>query len=89
MCSRPPGGGGVDLRRHRGAGCGSWTPFRRERYVAYCAMMPDSVGLYVGNPVTQMGFKIGEVSAITPALRNVRVDFKVIRAVHCRQTSER
>lgn len=57
--------------------CGSWTPFRQEQYVGYCAIMPDSIGLYVGNPVTQMGYKIGEVSAITPALRDVRVDFKV------------
>jgi virulence factor Mce-like protein len=57
--------------------CGSWTPFQQEQYVGYCAIMPDSVGLYVGNPVTQMGYKIGEVSAITPALRDVRVDFKV------------
>lgn len=57
--------------------CGSWTPFRQEHSVTYCATMPDSVGLYVGNPVTQMGYKIGEVSAITPGLRDVRVDFTV------------
>lgn len=40
-----------------------------------CAMMPDTIGLYVGNPVTQMGFEIGEVSAITPRGTAVRVDF--------------
>jgi phospholipid/cholesterol/gamma-HCH transport system substrate-binding protein len=60
--------------------CGSWTPFQPEQSVNYCAIMPDSVGLYVGNPVTQMGYKIGEVSAITPALSDVRVDFKVTKS---------
>ncbi|WP_156688353.1 MlaD family protein [Mycobacterium sp. Marseille-P9652] len=39
--------------------------------------MPDSVGLYVGNPVTQMGYPIGTVTAVTPGLRGVRVDFTV------------
>ena len=42
--------------------------------------MPDSVGLYVGNPVTQMGYQIGKVKAITPTARDVRVDFTVTRA---------
>lgn len=41
----------------------------------YCAIMPDSVGLYVGNPVTQMGYEIGKVTAITPAAQDVRVEF--------------
>lgn len=50
----------------------------QHRYTTYCAIMPDSVGLYVGNPVTQMGAKVGEISAITPGLKSVRVDFKVI-----------
>jgi len=58
--------------------CGSWAPVRNEQYTDHCATMPDAVGLYVGNPVTQMGYKIGEVTAITPALSDVRVDFKVI-----------
>lgn len=40
-----------------------------------CAMMPDAIGLYVGNPVTQMGYEIGEVSAIAPQGTSVRVDF--------------
>ncbi|MGV0037074.1 MlaD family protein [Mycobacterium colombiense] len=60
--------------------CASWTPFRQDQRVTYCAIMPDSVGLYVGNPVTQMGYRIGEVRAITPALRVVRVDFTVDRS---------
>jgi hypothetical protein len=33
--------------------------------VEYCAMMPDGVGLYAGNPVTQMGYKIGAVNNVT------------------------
>ena len=41
----------------------------------YCAIMPDSVGLYVGNPVTQMGYPIGQVKSITPSALDVRVDF--------------
>ncbi len=43
----------------------------------YCAIMPDSVGLYPGNPVTQMGYPIGKVTAITPGSLDVRVDFNV------------
>lgn len=43
----------------------------------YCAIMPDSVGLYAGNPVTQMGYQIGKVKAVTPSAMDVRVDFTV------------
>ncbi len=58
---------------------GSWSPATQEqRYVDYCATMPDAVGLYIGNPVTQMGYKVGEIRTITPAAGSVRVDFKVI-----------
>ncbi|OBH11070.1 mammalian cell entry protein [Mycobacterium sp. E1747] len=39
--------------------------------------MPDSVGLYVNNPVTHLGYPIGKVSAITPAALSVRVDFTI------------
>ncbi|ORA11288.1 mammalian cell entry protein [Mycobacterium arosiense ATCC BAA-1401 = DSM 45069] len=39
--------------------------------------MSDSVGLYTGNPVTQMGYAIGQVKAITPGIKDVRVDFTV------------
>ena len=35
----------------------------------YCAEMPDSVGLYTGNPVTQMGFEVGTVDSIDTAMR--------------------
>ncbi len=39
--------------------------------------MPDSIGLYPGNPVTQMGYPIGTVKRITPHPGDVRVDFTV------------
>ena len=45
--------------------------------VKYCATMPDSVGLYVGNPVTHLGYPIGRVSSITPSAQSVRVDFEI------------
>ncbi|WP_238391602.1 MULTISPECIES: MlaD family protein [unclassified Mycolicibacterium] len=41
--------------------------------------MPDSVGLYAGNPVTQMGYRIGTIKAITPGANDVRVDFTVTK----------
>jgi phospholipid/cholesterol/gamma-HCH transport system substrate-binding protein len=43
----------------------------------YCAIMSDSVGLYVGNPVSQMGYQIGTVDAIEPQGTNVEVKFTV------------
>ncbi|ORB30242.1 MlaD family protein [Mycolicibacterium parafortuitum] len=43
----------------------------------YCAMMPDTIGLYVGNPVTQMGYRIGEITSVTAGPESVRVDFAV------------
>lgn len=43
----------------------------------YCAIMPDTIGLYVGNPVTQMGYQIGKVKRVTPDGDSVRVDFTV------------
>jgi phospholipid/cholesterol/gamma-HCH transport system substrate-binding protein len=43
----------------------------------YCAMLPDSIGLYVGNPVTQMGYQIGTVNKLTPSATSVQVDFSV------------
>jgi virulence factor Mce-like protein len=41
----------------------------------FCALMPDSVGLYKGNMVTQMGYKIGTIDSITPGDMNVEVQF--------------
>ncbi|WP_336083372.1 MlaD family protein [Nocardia sp. SSK8] len=44
---------------------------------AYCAMLPDTIGLYVGNHVTLRGMSVGEVTAIDPQGEAVRVDFAV------------
>ena len=49
------------------ASCGSLSD--RTKQAAYCAIMSDAVGLYVGNPVTQMGYQIGQVKTITPGTR--------------------
>ncbi|WP_237112130.1 MlaD family protein [Mycobacteroides abscessus] len=43
----------------------------------FCAFMSDSVGLYVGNHVTQMGYPIGEVLGIEPAAAQVKVVFSL------------
>jgi phospholipid/cholesterol/gamma-HCH transport system substrate-binding protein len=43
----------------------------------YCAVLPDAIGLYVGNPITQMGYGIGTVTAITPHDSDVHVEFTV------------
>ena len=43
----------------------------------YCATLPDAVGLYVGNPVTQMGYPLGTVDKITARPTTVQVDFSV------------
>ena len=43
----------------------------------YCAQMSDSVGLYEGNPVTQMGYKVGSVDSVRPAGDHVEVTFSL------------
>ena len=43
----------------------------------YCAILADTIGLYVGNPVTQMGLQMGTINKITPSAAGVRVDFSV------------
>jgi phospholipid/cholesterol/gamma-HCH transport system substrate-binding protein len=50
------------------------------RAINYCALLPDSVGLYVGNPVTQMGLQIGTVNKLTPSNASVQVDFSATDA---------
>ncbi len=50
------GGDTVKLAADRGDG--------RE---GYCADLPDVIGLYVGNPITQMGHQIGEVTSVRGA----------------------
>jgi virulence factor Mce-like protein len=43
----------------------------------FCATMSDTVGLYIGNPVTQMGYKIGTVKSIAPKGTDVEVGFTI------------
>lgn len=43
----------------------------------HCALLPDSIGIYVGNSVTQMGYPIGEITAITAENIHVRIDFSL------------
>jgi phospholipid/cholesterol/gamma-HCH transport system substrate-binding protein len=44
---------------------------------SYCALLPDTIGLYVGNPVTQMGYPIGKVTSIKAGPKDVHVEFSV------------
>lgn len=46
-----------------------------EAQSGYCAEMPDAVGLYEGNPVTQMGYKVGRVDKIETKGDHVQVSF--------------
>ncbi|KSZ60731.1 mammalian cell entry protein [Rhodococcus pyridinivorans KG-16] len=41
----------------------------------FCVEMPDSVGLYPGNPVTQMGFPVGKVDSVEQKGTHVEVRF--------------
>lgn len=43
----------------------------------YCAELPDAVGLYTGNPVTQMGFPVGRVSSVETSEAGARVNFEL------------
>ncbi|QHG85545.1 MCE family protein (plasmid) [Rhodococcus rhodochrous] len=47
----------------------------------YCAVLPESVGLYEGNPVTRMGVEIGTIRAIRPVAGNAEVRFEVADGV--------
>lgn len=57
--------------------CTSCTSSTKPEAAHYCAIMPDSVGLYVDNPVTHLGFPIGKIAAVTPSAQSVRVDFTI------------
>ncbi|MGC7304386.1 Mce family protein, partial [Mycobacteroides abscessus subsp. abscessus] len=37
---------------------------RLEKRIAYCAVMPDAIGLYPGNDVLVRGVKVGTVTGI-------------------------
>lgn len=44
---------------------------------SYCAIMPDSIGLYAGNQVTMRGITVGTVTSVANQGKTVRVDFDV------------
>ncbi|PSR60377.1 MCE family protein [Nocardia sp. MDA0666] len=44
---------------------------------AYCAIMPDSVGLYPGNQVTMRGITVGTVKSVAVQGNAVKVEFDV------------
>ncbi|MGW0250425.1 MlaD family protein [Nocardia goodfellowii] len=44
---------------------------------SYCAIMPDSIGLYEGNQVTMRGITVGTVTSVRNQGADVRVDFEV------------
>ncbi|MGW4846810.1 MlaD family protein [Nocardia brasiliensis] len=46
-----------------------------KKTVAYCAILPDSIGLYPGNNVTVRGVPVGSVSTVEPENGSVRVVF--------------
>jgi phospholipid/cholesterol/gamma-HCH transport system substrate-binding protein len=50
---------------------------RSQARAEFCAIMSDSVGLYVGNAVTQMGYRIGTVDEVTPGNTGVEVRFSL------------
>jgi virulence factor Mce-like protein len=58
-------------------GATSCTPATESHAKQYCALMPDSVGLYVNNPVTHLGYPIGKIAAVTASATAVRVDFTI------------
>lgn len=43
----------------------------------YCVDLPDAIGLYTGNPVTQMGVRVGQVTKIEPQGDGVRLTFEL------------
>ncbi|MGQ4601584.1 MlaD family protein [Nocardia sp. R6R-6] len=43
----------------------------------FCAQMPDAVGLYPGNPVTQMGYRVGKIEQVQPEGDHVQVTFSL------------
>lgn len=48
-----------------------------KKTLAYCAIMPDAIGLYPGNHVTTLGIPVGSVTAVTPGNETVKVNFTV------------
>ncbi|MVU75677.1 MCE family protein [Nocardia sp. ET3-3] len=48
-----------------------------KKTVAYCAIMPDAVGLYSGNKVTMRGIPVGTVDSVVADGTKVKVKFSV------------
>ncbi|MFF0611022.1 MlaD family protein [Nocardia tengchongensis] len=48
-----------------------------KKTVAYCAVMPDAVGLYAGNKVTMRGIPVGTVDSVDSDGTKVKVTFSV------------
>ncbi|MBL1079601.1 MCE family protein [Nocardia sp. 2] len=48
-----------------------------KKQIAYCAIMPDAIGLYTGNEVSLRGIRVGTVTGIRPEGTGVRVDFRI------------
>ncbi|MFC8529233.1 MlaD family protein [Nocardia sp. NPDC057227] len=49
---------------------------------AYCAQLPDAIGLYAGNPVTRMGVRIGTIDRIEAEGGHVEIGFTVEAGQH-------
>ena len=59
------------------AGTVAFTSAQAEQESSFCAYFADSIGLYIGNPVTQMGYDVGSVQGIEPQGDRVRIDFDI------------
>ncbi|MEV5651941.1 MlaD family protein [Nocardia sp. NPDC052254] len=68
-------GGVVALALVAGVGFTVVDPDGAPSHSGFCAQMPDAVGLYPGNPVTQMGLPVGRVDRIQPRGDHVEVTF--------------
>ena len=58
-----------------GLGFATVDPTGPQAHSGFCARMPDAIGLYPGNPITQMGLQVGHVDRIEPEGDHVRVSF--------------
>ncbi|WP_067680039.1 MlaD family protein [Nocardia miyunensis] len=68
-------GGVLALALVGGLGFAVVDPEGPQSHSGFCAEMPDAVGLYAGNPVTQMGLQVGRVDRIQPRGDHVEVSF--------------
>ncbi|KXO93438.1 MlaD family protein [Tsukamurella tyrosinosolvens] len=48
-----------------------------QRLISYCALMPDAVGLFEGNPVTRRGVTVGTITSVRPAGAQAHVELAV------------